>query len=300
MAEQSRGKLPAILAIAVATAAFTAGDICLKITASGLPTSEVIVVRSAFSLILLFAAAAVSGDVAALRRSFERPILLRGGAEFVATMLFVAALVAIPIGTVTAIAQTVPLVITLLGSVMLSERVGLHRWAAVVIGFAGAVLVAGPGGGAMSPYTLLAFAVPLIVAFRDLIARRVGAAIPVLPMLFGLIALTGAGALLVSPFGAAWHWPEPRLWALLACAACFIVIAHGGIVVALRRSELADIAPFYFLQTIWGVLAGVLVFGETPGLTSLGGIALVLGSGLYVLHRERIARTAPTPPPLVG
>lgn len=300
MADRRPGKLPAILAIAVATAAFTAGDVCLKITASSLPASEVIVARNTFALILLFAAATLSGDVAALRRSFETPILLRGGAESVATLLFVAALVAVPIGTVTAIAQTVPLVITLLGAAMLSERVGPHRWAAVVVGFAGAVLVASPSGGGVSVYTLLAFGVPLIVAFRDLVARRVGTAIPVLPMLFGLVALTGAGALLVAPFGAAWHWPEPRLWALLAVAACFIVIAHGGIVVALRRTDLADIAPFYFLQTIWGVVAGTLVFDEHPGAIALVGIALVLGSGLYVLHRERVGRKAPTPPPLVG
>lgn len=284
----------------LATGAFTANDCCMKFVAQDLPVAEVLFVRSTFSMVLLLAAAALAGRLASLRRSFQTPVLVRGGAEFFGTLMFVTALIAVPIGTVTAIAQVVPIVVTLLGAFILSEKVGLHRWAAVVVGFVGAILVAGPSREGMNTYTLLAFGVPLIVALRDLVARSVGARIAVLPMLFGLTFMLLLGSVLAAPFGEAWQWPQPRQFGLLAGAALFAVVAHGGIVLALRFADMADVAPFYFMQTLWGVLAGIVVFGETPSWIALVGILFILGAGLYILHRERIRRRRPTPPPLVA
>lgn len=284
----------------LATGAFTANDACMKIAALALPVTEVLFIRAVFSILLVLAAAAAAGQVRSLGASFRTPVLMRGGVEFLGTVMFVTALVAVPIGTVTAISQLAPIIVTVLGIFVLSEKVGLHTWAAIALGLGGAIMVAGPAGDGFNAYALLAFAVPVLVAVRDLVARNIGSSIGLLPIMLGLLIVMAVGALLASPFGETWRWPGGYLVGLLAIAALLVTIAHAAIVLAIRSAPLSEIAPFYFLQTPWGVLAGILVFGEIPSWTALLGIMFVLGSGLYILHRERVTKRRITPPPLVA
>jgi drug/metabolite transporter (DMT)-like permease len=289
-----------IAAMVLGTGVFALNDSCLKVLAPEMPASEILFLRGTIATATLFALAVFLGQLAPLRDGCTLPVVGRGVLEFACAALFTSAISFVPLANLTAIAQMVPLMVTLLGALILRESVGARRWLAVAAGFLGAVMVAGPDRGSLNIYVLMTFAIPVMLSVRDLIARKVGTAVGVLPMTFWLCATVSVASLLMALAEGGWLMPDSTQWVLIMAAALLALLGHACFVYALQASPMSRVAPFYYTQTVWAVLAGLAIFGEVPRIGVIAGIVLIVGAGLYTLHRERVRHQPITPPPVVA
>jgi drug/metabolite transporter (DMT)-like permease len=219
-----------------------------------------------------------------LRVNQWRLHLLRGGLYAAASFAFVYALGLLPLAEVVAIVFAGPLFMTLLAKTLLREQVGPHRLAAVVIGFVGVLIVIRPGTEAMTWAVLLPLAVALLDSIRDIVTRRltVGESSQRIVLTTAIVlALAGAGTSLQG-------WQSWRLadivW-FVASASCF-VSANFFMIEAYRHAQIVVIAPFKYLQLCWSIIAGLLFWGEVPGLIVIVGIGVIFASGIYIGWRE--------------
>ena len=237
--------------------------------------------------------AVLLGGYAALTRDRQHPLttrrlptqLLRAGLLVTSIGALFVGLTYLPIADATAISFMSPLFITVLSVPLLGERVGPHRWAAVVIGLAGVLIIVRPGGGIAH----WAAAMPLIsaVAFAGYqIATRLLAATE---FTFTTLFYTGIGGFiwisLAVPF--VWVWPTPTQWGIFLGLGALGVAAHLCLIRAFALAQASLLAPFNYTKLIWAAVLGYLVFGDVPSLNTLAGSAVIIASGLYVVWRER-------------
>jgi drug/metabolite transporter (DMT)-like permease len=286
---QSQKNLRGIIAMMAAMGFFVINDTLVKLVRQHWEAGQIIVVRGAFALVLLFAWVALAGQLGRIRAIIRPDLATRGLVEAFVAASFITALGMMPLADITAILLAAPLLITALSMVLFGEAVGWRRWSAVVVGFLGMLLVVRPGGNATPPLALgLALVSVLGVALRDLMTRRVPTDIPsVIVAVTSTLGTLAAGLALMAG-GEAWH---PLAWEqvlILAAAAAFVLAGNYAVIEACRDVELSVVSPFRYVVIVWAVLLGILVFEDWPAPVALGGIALIVASGLYTLHRERI------------
>jgi drug/metabolite transporter (DMT)-like permease len=194
-----------------------------------------------------------------------------------------------PLGDVFGILQFTPLAITAGAALFLCARVGWRRWSATLIGLIGVLIIVRPGGSAFTPFALLVIASILFSAARDLLTRSVAASVPSL-----LIVSTSAATSLASSAYTRSRAGAPARSACSRCCASVALLAgQYWLVAAMRTGEIAVVAPFRYSIILWAVLAGYLVWRESPDLAAWVGIAVVTAAGLYTFWREqRLARVA--------
>jgi drug/metabolite transporter (DMT)-like permease len=180
----------------------------------------------------------------------------------------------------------VPIIVALASAWLLGERIEPARWAAILAGFAGVLLIVRPGSGEFHPAMLLAIGNAFLVALFNLMTRRLAAYDS--PETIQYLPAVGA-ALLLAPFAiAAWQAPQtPLEWA----AACLLgvcgALGHYLLAAAHRYAPASVLAPFLYQQVVYMLAFGYLVFGELPSLSVWLGGAIVVASGLYLFARER-------------
>jgi drug/metabolite transporter (DMT)-like permease len=284
--------LRGIAAMLVSMAALIANDAFFKLAAGHLPLGQAIFMRGLFASLLTAALIVYLGVLDTLPRLGEGKVLFRGVAEIVATLLYLTALVRMPIAEATAILQFTPLAITAGAAIFLGAAVGWRRWTATVVGLIGVLVIIRPGAAVFNPYAAVALASVVFIAARDLTTRRLGGHIPTI-----VIAFSSALAVMISSLGflpfEQWHWPEISLTlALLASGACLLA-GQFWVIVAMRTGDIALVAPFRYSIILWAILAGFLVWRELPDLATWIGIAIVTAAGLYTFLREyRLAKAA--------
>jgi drug/metabolite transporter (DMT)-like permease len=290
-AEQAvRNNFLAIAAMVAATFFYLAGDSIVKLVSEEIPVSQIIVLRGLFTSILIAFAAALTGALRDWRRAVDRPILARSMFDGVTTLLIINALAHMAIADATAVINSVPIVATVLAVFVLKEHVGIRRWAAVITGFIGVLLVLRPSGTDFNAYGLLAFASTLTIAGRDIVTRHIEADVPSLVVTLAsaiFVTLTGAVAALVT---GGWGDASTEVLAMIAVASMALFGAYHFSVVAIRLGEVSLTAPFRYTVILWGLLVGFVVWGDVPGIMEVSGMALITLCGLYVVHRERMAR----------
>jgi drug/metabolite transporter (DMT)-like permease len=283
------GNLRGILAMIAANAILSANDACLKLASSSLPTGELIFIRNGFATLLALGVVAATGALRELPALPPRQMLWRTITDMIGTLFFIAALVRLPFADAVAIHQILPLAITAAAAIFLRETVGWRRWLATAIGFCGATLIVRPGTSAFQPASVLALISVAGIAARDLITRRIPgtASAPLLAMIS--MATILAASLGFLPFET-WRWPDQRELMLLAASGIMLYIGYGLIIVAMRAGEVAAVVPFRYTLVIWAILGGWLLWHELPDLQTLVGTGIVVGAGLYTLHREQMRR----------
>ena len=228
--------------------------------------------------------------------STSQPVLhiLRGVLLIGAGTIFVFAIRTLPLETATAISFVSPLLVTIFSVFFLSEKVGIRRWAAVLIGFVGVLAILRPGTAAFTPAMLLPLLSSCCWAGGLIITRKMrGRERP-----FTVLAWTTAvGLLVIAPFGfGAWQAPTAGQWLILALiAGCHI----AGQLLTIRAFMLANaslLAPFSYTTILWAALVGFFAFGTLPDLPTGLGAAVLAAAGLYVWRRERTRHVAPTTP----
>ena len=217
----------------------------------------------------------------------SRPLLLRAGLECIAILTYILALAHAPIGDVTAIFQTTPLLV-ILGMIFIHREraVGL-RLALVAIGFCGALMVAQPFTGAVSPYVSLAFITALFAAARDLAARQISKDVPALVSTLILILTVLSGAMICGILFEHWFVPSIYYIMLTIGAGLFMMIGHHFTLLAYRNAAAQLVAPFYYSFLVFAVLFGYIIFDDVPNILSFAGMAVIVVSGIILLSKEK-------------
>lgn len=264
---------------------FASSDAISKTLTARLPIAQIIPMQIAFASVPLLVILNRQGGWLALRPRHPRLVALRGLLAGIGTLCGYHALASLPLAEVYAIAFCVPLLVTLLSIPILGEQVGVHRWFAVLLGFAGILVMVQPGVTVLASGHAAAFGAACCGAGVTLILRRIagdehGPAL-VLAVVLGLITVSAPAALLVARVPA---WADVGLIAvsgLLMGTAQFIMLE------AFRRATAATVAPMQYTMMVWALAYGTLIFGDRIEPAILAGACLVIASSLYIMHRER-------------
>lgn len=228
---------------------------------------------------------------AALRPAKPALQVVRGLGIALATICYFTAVREIPLPDAAGVLFVAPLLVTALSGVILRERVGPRRWAAVVIGFLGMLLIVKPGTGAMQLGSLWALAAACLFAgFMILTRHLAGLTKPLISLwwtgLVGTVMMTA----IVTPF---WQTPTLTEWVMLGFLGLNMAIGHLLILWAADRAEASAMAPMPYMEMVMATTLGYFIFGDFPDLYTWIGCAIVIASGLFVALRER--KTMPPP-----
>ena len=287
--DNMRGAILMVLAML----GFAVEDMIIKLMADALPVWQIIGalgIGGAF----VFAGATLWQRQALFSRTYlNGTIYLRNLGELVGTIGFMTAIALTPISSASAILQVMPLVVTLGAALFLKEPVGWRRWSAIVAGLFGVLLVIRPGLDGFDILSLYAVVGVLGLSLRDLMTRAASPNISStqLSFLAFLTLIPAAGILsLFSDRGLV--TPSPMIWALMAGSIIMGVVSYYAIVAAMRVGDVSYVTPFRYSRLVFALIVGVAVFNERPDGLMLLGSAIIVGSGIYTVWRERKLRPA--------
>lgn len=250
---------------------------------------EILFYRGLFSLPLVLLWAGVGPGFASLRVQRPSAHLTRAVLGLMATMMNLQAICMLPLADATILAFSAPLFATMLSALLLAEQVGRHRWIAVIIGLVGVVIVAQPGRGG-GQWLGAAFGIggALGMGLVAVAIRRISASETATSIVFSFtilsIVVTGLGM----PWAAQAH--DMTTWLLLIGVALASGTSQLFNTASLQLAPVSTTSPFDFTQLLWAVLLGWWIWDSEPGLATWAGAAVIVGSGLYFIQRERVRR----------
>ena len=281
--ENLRGSALMVLAMA----GFALEDMFIKRLSLDLPIGQILILLGSGGAVIFGLGALSRGHRLFSRDLLAGPVLLRNLGELIGTIGFVTALALTPLSSASAILQATPLAVTLGAALFLKEAVGWRRWSAILVGFAGVLMVIRPGLEGFLPASLFAVQAVIGLAIRDLATRAVPASVSSMQLSsYGFATVVPAGAILLVITGAPVA-PDAANWRDLAFALLLGVAAYYAIVAAMRIGEVSFVTPFRYTRLIFALIIAMTLFGERPDFWTLAGAAIIIASGLYTLLRER-------------
>ncbi len=283
MSDNLRGAL----LMSVAMLVFTLNDACMKAVFQTLPLFQAIMIRGVMATAGLLLIAVAARQLVLRPGGRDGAILtLRSAAELAATVLFLVALTRMPLANLSAVMQFLPLAVTLGGALVYRDRVGWRRMTAILIGFAGVMLIIRPGTDGFDIWSLMALGSVAAVTICDLSVRSLSGRMPSMTVaVWAAAAVTLMGAIGTVFQGTAEIGLRDAL--LLSAAAANLIIGYLTVVMVMRVGDIGFIAPFRYTSLVWAIVLGWLAFGTLPDLLTLAGAGLVIATGLFTLYRER-------------
>jgi drug/metabolite transporter (DMT)-like permease len=284
------GIVVAILALTL----FAVLDVVSKILGQQMSVIQMIWVRFLIFVPFALALAWRPGTGIAWRSGMPWMQTFRVVVLLVEMWFFLSAFALIPLADAHAIGAAAPLLVTALSVPLLGEKVGWRRWAAVAVGFAGMLLVVRPGFTAFSWPMLYAVAGAVLWAVYQIVLKIVGRTDGAATTGLWTAVLGAALTSLVGPF--VWSPPDTQGWVLLVAAALVGGIGHLVYSQAFNMAPASVLQPFTYLLLVYAAIFGWLIFGDVPDRWTVAGATLIVASGLYTFHRERLraaARAAP-------
>lgn len=302
-AENNPGK--AILVMLIGIAFITVNDTIIKFLSGDYPLHQMVFFRAFIGLFFTAILIRMEGGFAILRPARPGLHLIRALLVIIANMTFFCALAVLPLADTNALFFVAPLLITLLSIPILGEKVGIRRLGAILIGFAGVVVMIRPSGEGINVTMLLPLAAATAYALSQVLTRKLGVKAKASAMsayiqvtfllvssIFWLVAGDGRFAEGVENASLqfllrAWVWPAPGDWWLFI----FLGVVSGGVGYCLsqayRLASAATVAPYEYMAMPASVAIGWFVFGDWPSTRIFLGIGLIVGAGLYVFLREK-------------
>ena len=266
-------------------------DMLVKLALDEIGVGQVLALRGAMICPLLLAWLALRRRLWGLRPALGGVSLLRALCEVVVSLSFFTGLGLLPLADATVLLFTAPLIITLIAALFLRERVDARRWLAVVVGFIGVVVAAGPGGG-IDPALAFPLIAAVFVAVRDVITRYVNPSLDNVAVAFVtalVVTLAGSSTAVLG-----WRPLDPALLPVLGASALCIALGYVTVVAAYRLGEASYLAPIRYGSIPFAAFLGFLVFGDRPGLNVLIGALVIVAAGLMMLRRNPpVDRTPP-------
>ena len=284
---------------------FSIQDVIIKYFSGDYSVLQIVYTRGIFALILLLVLFYFMNEHIPLMS--KRPLLMicRGLFGFSSYTCYYLAVAAMPLAEVVTITFTMPLFVTAMSAVILREKVGVRRWAAVVVGFIGVSIILSPSGEFNPLAVLFAFLAsityatqtiftrylgshdhPLTIAFNAIFIFTCVSAILSLLMHSGILSVTSEHPSLAF-FGRDWIMPGSFDLLLMLIIGLIAAVGFYCLSQAYCVSEASAIAPFEFTYILWAVLFGFLFWNEMPGPTTFIGIGILVSSSLYIWYRER-------------
>jgi S-adenosylmethionine uptake transporter len=286
LTDNTRGALMMMASMA----AFTLNDALMKLLAGEVPLYQILFLRGVLTALALGVLAWRLGMLDLRVPPQDRALVaLRMASEIGAAYFFLTALFNMPLANVTAILQSLPLIVTLGAVLVFAEPLGWRRIGAILVGLVGVLLIVRPGTEGFTLYSLYALIAVGCVTVRDLATRRMSAQTPSMTVTFasalGVMVFFGALSLAET-----WVPVTPRAGALIGGAGLMVVVGYLMSVMVMRVGEVSFIAPFRYTGMLWGLLLGWLMFDDWPSVLTLVGAVIVIGSGTWMLWRERALR----------
>jgi len=280
--ENLRGSVLMVLAMA----GFALEDMFIKRLAEAMPVGQIIALVGSGGAVIFAAICVGQGRRLWSRDLLARPVILRNLGEMAGTLCFVTAIALTPLSQASAIIQAMPLAVTLGAALFLGAPVGWRRWSAILVGFAGVLMVVRPGLAGFAPASLFAVGAVVALAARDLATRAVPPAISSMQLsAYAFATLVPTGAVLLALSGGPVAVGATALRDLALALSC-AVSAYYAIVAAMRVGEVAVVTPFRYTRLVFALIIGVAVFGERPDPWTLIGAAVIVASGVYTILRE--------------
>ncbi len=253
---------------------------------NGMPAVQILALRSLIIIPLLLAVFTFKGNLAALKPT--RPLwhLCRGMIGFTAPLAFFLGIQFVPLTDAVTVSFSAIFIVTILSIVFLGEKVGIHRWASIVTGFIGVMVVIGPkGGGELLGYALL-IGGSVTYAIMFIMGRYLSDTESVSSMVFSFNLIVGGISLCLLPFF--WQSQTLEQYGLLVCLALFAVSGHHLMTLAISLAEASTIAPFEYTAVLWALSFDLLIWHTAPSATTVFGACIVISSGLYIVYREKL------------
>lgn len=260
-------------------------DLCAKEILETWPLVQFILLRSGIAIALMLSIAPRFGGWRALHTREVGWHVLRSVFAIGAMFGFFYGLARMPLVNALTLGYTAPLIMTALSAVFLGDRIGWRRWLAVVVGFAGVLVMLRPGRGEFSFAAVAVLSAAFCYACQAITARRLSGT----ESSFSLAFYVVVGPLIVSGIlfdTGTWLPPDVGGWALIFGAAVCSIIAWVGFVNGYRAVSPAILAPLEYLALIAGAIAGFLIWDEVPDRWGVMGAIIIMASGVFVVYRS--------------
>jgi drug/metabolite transporter (DMT)-like permease len=266
-------------------AGFAVEDVFVKAAAKALPLGQVLLTLGLAGMLIFATMAWRKGEPLLPAAFLSKPMLVRSGFEITGRLFYGLAITLTSLSTTSAILQATPLVVVAGAALVFGEKVGWQRWLAVLVGFAGVLVILRPGAD-FSLLSLLAVVGLLGFAGRDLATRAAPKGLSNRQLgALGFAMFAAAGAILLAVSGEA-RVPDAVTLARLAGGVIFGVLGYHALTYAMRTGEVSAVTPFRYTRLVFAMVLAMLFFGERPDLATWIGAALVVGSGLFALARR--------------
>lgn len=275
-----------IVLLLISSIFMSCGDIASKYLATDHPALQITWMRYAVFAAIMMVTLASTGGFRQMRTRRPGLQIIRGIGVTLASIFFVAGLRDLPMADATATSFVAPLFVTALSIPLLGESVGWRRWLATIVGLVGVVIVVRPGGDGFHLASLYVLASAACWAFSLIITRMMSQTeVPVVTLAYSATI----GFVILSVF-------VPMSWEPLSGKTALIglfigtisTIGHLLLLQAFRHADASLLAPLAYSQLLWASLFGYLVFSAIPDLWTYVGASIIIASGLYTAHRERM------------
>lgn len=260
--------------------------------AGGVKLGEVLFFRQTFSLVPVLAFVAAGQGLGSLRTRRLGAHLMRTVVGLTSMCCVFSTILLLPLAEATTLQFTVPIFATVLGALVLHEPTGWHRWGAVALGFAGVVIVAGPGSGHMPALGLVTgLSGALLTATVSILLRQIGKTEAPATTVFYFSLMSVPPLAIVFVFQVSAH--DGLTWMWLVATGLAGGTAQILLTASLKHAPVSVVTPMDYTGLIWATMLGWALFGTLPGWTTWAGAPIIIASGLYIVWREYRLRKRP-------
>ena len=282
--------LKSIILMIIGMGCLTLCDLLIKIASQTLPLGQVMIVFGVGSITVFLGLMSIKGESVRLSPFTNPAVVLRNIGDLIAINGMCLALVLVPISTIGAVIQTVPLMVTAAAALFLGERVGKRRWLAIVIGFLGTLFIIQPGAANFDITTTFVLIAAVGMALRDVTTKLVWEKFSTLLLssyTSALFIISGSFLLIISGGASV---PDIGMIAILAAMVASGSLGFFFTTKAVRLGDVSVVIPFRYTRILFSLAAGTLILGEQVNAIMLFGIALTILSGLYIWRREIVVQ----------
>ena len=283
--------LKSIIFMIIAMGCLTLTDLLIKVSSQTLPIGQVMISYGVGSLIVFWALLRIKGESIRLSPLTNPTVIFRNIGDLIALNGMFLALVYVPLSTIGAVIQTVPILVTAAAALFLGERVGMRRASAIFVGFLGALLIIQPGAASFDITAILALIAAIGMALRDIATKLVRENLSTLLLSFYscfLFIISGSVLLIINGEASV-----PVLGNSVTIAAMIVTGSLGFFFMteAVRLGEMSVVSPFRYTRLLFSMATGILILGEQVNTYMIIGSALTILSGLYIWRREIVMQS---------
>jgi len=282
--ETGRKNLAGSLWMVASMGAFAVEDAFIKVATRTLPIGEVLILFGLGGMLIYIGMLYFNREPLFIPDVLSRPMLIRVGFEITGRLFYVLAIALIPLSAATVILQATPLVVVAGAALVFGEKVGWQRWAAIILGLLGVIVIVQPGTDGFSELSLLAILGMIGFAGRDLASRAAPATIGTsLLGLYGFLSVIVSGVLYSIWADTPLVIPESEASLAVMGSIMVGVIGYSCLMKAMKTGEVSAVTPFRYTRLLFGIALGFLLFDEVLTPAILFGSILIVMSGLFIM-----------------